>query len=96
MNIYDVGDVVRVIGEFTDLTDTAIDPAIVKFDYKKPSDVAKTTRTYGDGYLQKSAVGIYYIDLDATESGWWVCKFYSTTSGQAAGPHKFLVQESLL
>ena len=84
MSVYDVGDLLRVSGAFTDAAGTAIDPTTVLFKYKVPAGTI-TTLTYGvDGALVKDSVGNYHVDLNMSVSGIFYFKFYSTGTGQAA------------
>ena len=89
---YDVGDLVRVTGTFTNAAGAAVDPTVVTFTFRTPAGVA-TTYTYGvDAQLVKSATGVYYVDINVTAPQYWYCRFVSTGSGQAAGPHVFWVR----
>ena len=84
-NTYDIGDLVRVTGTFTNAAGTATDPAVVKFSYRDPSENI-TTLTYGtDAAVVKSATGIYYSDVSIDEAGVWWFRWFSTGTGQAAG-----------
>lgn len=90
-SIYDKGDVVRCSGAFTDSDGVAQDPAAVFCEYRDPSGNV-TDLEYGvDGELVKSAVGSYYVDVDADEVGFWYYRFYSTGTGQAADEDVFRV-----
>lgn len=94
VNAYDVGDLVRVQGSFTNAAGAAVDPSVVTTKVKTPAGVV-TTYTYGvDAQLVKLATGIYYVDVSATTSGDWHYRFSSTGDGQAAGENKFYVKES--
>lgn len=96
---YDTGDVVRFSANFTDpfSTPTAndpIDPAVVKFDYKKP-DGSVTSLTYlTDADLIKESTGVYRVDLELDAPGLWTIRFYSTGTGQAAEETEVIVQQS--
>ena len=92
--VYGKGDLVRVTGTFTDSGDVAVDPTAVIFKYKPPSS-ATVTYTFGvDAELVKSATGIYYVDVSATESGQWWHEFSSTGTGQAVDESYFVVRQS--
>jgi hypothetical protein len=92
-NAYDKGDLVRCTGTFA--TDGVnVDPTAVLFSVKAPSGTA-TSYTYGtDVQLVKSAVGIYYVNVSATESGIYQYRFYSTGTGQAAAEGQFRIRAS--
>lgn len=92
-NVYDVGDLVRCTATFA-TNGTNVDPSAVTFKKKTPSGTI-TTLTYGpDAALVKSATGIYYVDVSATEPGEWSVRFAATGTGQSAGERKFRVQPS--
>jgi len=94
INAYDVGDLVRVQGAFTNAADVAVDPTAVTAKIKTPAGVV-TTYTYGvDAQLVRSTAGTYYVDVSATAAGDWYYRFASTGDGQAAGENKFYVKES--
>jgi hypothetical protein len=93
-NQYDVGDLIRCTGIFTDLDGDALDPTVVIFKFKDPSD-NETTYTYGvDAELVKSTIGNYYVDVDADEAGDFWYRFHSTGTGQAAGEERFRIRTS--
>ena len=94
VNAYDVGDLIRVQGAFTNAADVAVDPAAITAKVKTPAGVI-TTYTYGvDAQLVRASTGIYYVDVSATTTGDWHYRFASTGEGQAAGENKFYVKES--
>jgi hypothetical protein len=94
VNQYDVGDLVRVTGTFTDAAGTAIDPTTVAFKVKKP-DRSITTYTYGtDMQLVKESTGNYRVDISADVKGKYKYRWYSTGNGQAAGESEFEVIKS--
>lgn len=94
INLYDIGDVVHCVGTFADRDGQAVDPTTVTFKVRDPTG-AITTYVYGtDAQLVKAGVGNYYADVEATASGEWFYRFYSTGNGQAAGETRFGVSES--
>jgi hypothetical protein len=93
---FDKGDVVRVTGSFTNSADAAIDPADVYVVIQNPAGTA-TTYHYGvDIALIKAGVGSYYYDVNASTSGMWNWRWYSTGTGQAADTGQFYVQASAI
>lgn len=75
-NEYELGDLVRCSGAFTDSNGTATDPSAVLFDWRRPDNV-KATYTYGtDAQLVKDSTGNYHVDLDADLVGTWYYRFY--------------------
>ena len=87
---YQQGQLLRVTFTFKTGGVTPVDPAVVKFEYKKPG-AAAVTHTYPT-VIAKDATGVYHVDLDLDTSGPWVYRAYSTGSGQAAEPGDFTVK----
>lgn len=80
------GQIFRCWGRFRNEAGVLVDPTAVSFIYKI-GNASATTRTYGDGYLLKEGVGIYYIDLDTTGlPGTWHYRYYSTGTYQTTHP----------
>jgi hypothetical protein len=91
---YELGDLVRCSGAFTNAAGTAIDPASVLFSYRRGTGTV-TILTYGvDVALVKDSTGNYHVDIDANAVGLWHYRFHSTGSGQAADEHTFKVRSS--
>ena len=78
-NTYEIGDLIRVTGTFTNAAGTNIDPDVVKGKYQDPSGTETT-----DSSPTNSAVGVYYFDIDADEAGQWHLRIYGATAGGAA------------
>ena len=95
-NRYDLGDLVRVTGTWTDPlnSDAAIDPSKVYCTVTAPDGDATTYEYIVDSELVRSGTGVYYVDVAASEEGIWKCRFYSTGTGQAAELVKFIVDPS--
>lgn len=77
INIYQVGDRVRIeTGDgatrtpFQDVSGTAFDPEVVKFEVKAP-DLATVTYTYPTAAITKLATGDYACDIDVNVDGNW-------------------------
>ncbi len=93
-NSYYKGQKVTVTALFKNSAGTLADPSAVYAQYQNPSN-EETSLQYGvDDALGKSAVGTYYIDIDANEVGTWYYRFYSTGTGQAASEGYFTIAES--
>lgn len=91
---YELGDLVRVTGTFTNEAGDLVDPTVVNFAYIDPAGT-RTDLVYGtDVEVVKSAVGVYYVDVDADQVGRWRYRFWSTGSGQAANESYFVVRPS--
>jgi len=83
-NTYDLGDLPRITGTFTNAAGVVLDPTAVFCTYRSPAGVL-TTLTYGvDAALVKDSTGVYHVDISATLAGVWQYRFYSTGTGQAA------------
>ena len=95
-NTYDVGDVVRCTGTFTDADGTAQNPTAVSFAVRAPSATAATVYAYGtDAEVVRSATGVYYVDVSITGAGTWWYRFYATGTGKSAGEQHFSVREQM-
>jgi len=92
-NTYDLGDLIRVTGTFTDSASAAQDPTAVKLSFKDPSGNVTTYVYVTDAQLVKSATGIYYVDIDLDEVGTWWYRFWSTGTGQASGETRLEVRK---
>lgn len=93
-NTYDLGDLVRCSGTFTDATSILVDPTVVKASIQNPAGT-DTTYTYGtDAALVRDSAGAYHVDVSATSAGRWYYRLYSTGTGQASGEGYFDVAPS--
>ena len=93
-NKYEIGDLVRVTGTFTDAAGDNTDPTVVRGKYQDPTGNETT-----DSSPTNSAVGVYYFDIDIDESGTWYYRFEGesaapTSTPQGAGESHFKVSES--
>jgi hypothetical protein len=93
-NEYALGQLVRCTGTYTDAEGVAVDPTAVFFEVEDPSGNTTSLEYPGDAALHKSGTGIYYVDVDADECGWWYYRHYATGTGQAADEASFRVKES--
>ena len=96
INVYDVGDKIRMSAAFTDIDDAASDPGGVQFKIRAPSGTV-TTYVYGtDAEVVKDSTGNYHVDYLIATAGRYRYRFAGVTSGQAAAPGAFRVQNSEL
>lgn len=96
-NEYFIGEQIRVTGTFQDVDGVNADPAAVFFTIRDPDSTISTHITYEYGVdpeLVKSAVGVYYVDIDGDEAGHWYTRMYSTGSGAAAEEGEFRVKST--
>lgn len=93
IDVYDVGDLVRVTAAFTNTAGTATDPTAVTLKVIDPSG-NEASYAYGESpsVVEKSATGGYYADLSIDEAGDWHYQWLGTGTVQAVEPGQFVVQ----
>lgn len=89
------GALVRITATFLgSVTSATVDPVNVFGQYNAQALGITTTYTYGvDAELVKAGSGVYYFDIDTTESSgviFW--RVYSTSNGQAAAEGRIYVR----
>ena len=95
---YDIGDVVRITGTFTDTGGSPGDPTVVHFAYDTPTSTAPTTATRPGAStgevngIVRSSSGVYYYDITTTGRGLYETRFTSTGVLQASGESWFSVR----
>ncbi len=88
---YDIGDVVRAIGTFTDTGGGVGDPTTVNFLIDTPTSTAPTTFTRTStaagavGNITKETTGVFFHDFAATGRGRYEWRFTSTGTLAASG-----------
>ena len=86
MNVYDIGDVVKVLGVFASES-VAHDPDVVKCKFKGPTDEDETTLTYGvNDELVRDSPGNYHANIETDESGLWKYRWEGWSSDVPAAP----------
>lgn len=94
MGYYDIGDLVRLSGVFTDAAGADHDPTEVYCQYTDPSGNV-TTLHYGvDIALVRDSEGHYHIDVNVDEAGRWPYRWYATGTGQSAGTARLVVRDN--
>lgn len=92
IDVYDIGDLVRVSGAFTNAAGTATDPTAVSLKVIAP-DGTQTTYVYGtDAEVVKDSTGNYHADLSVSAAGDWHYQWIGTGAVQAAQGGQFVVQ----
>lgn len=86
-NTYDIGDIVRLSGTFTDTGGEPIDPTAVTVQYLDPDGNVTT-----QGSLNHPSTGFYYVDITVDSPGVWAYRIYSTGTGQSAEESWFRVR----
>ena len=95
-NTYDKGDLVRVFGTFASTAGAALDPTSVKFRYQPPGSTTVTLVYNTSTRVVKSAVGSYYVDVQADTRGVWRYRWQSSGAGRAAHESQFTVKPGLI
>ena len=93
-NHYEIGQIVRMTGTFTDSDGNAQDPTEVYLDLLEPDETASTLQYGVDAGMTKSATGIYYFDQAIDQDGFWYYRWYSTGTGEASDESYFRVRKS--
>jgi hypothetical protein len=92
MGYYDVGDRVRLSGEFTDEDGNLHDPTAVYVTYTDPNGT-ETVLQYGvDVEVIRNAEGQYHVDIDVDEVGRWPYEWYATGTGRSRGTARLIVK----
>lgn len=94
INSFDVGDLVRLTADFTNIAGTHFDPAAVFCKVKTPAGVTTTYQYSVDVSVVKDSTGVYHLDVDANLPGNWQVRWYSTGTGQAAAEDVFHIKTS--
>lgn len=92
MNTYQVGDLVRVTGTFTNDAGALADPTTVSI-FVKLRDGSTSTYTYPTT-VTKSSTGIFYADHTVTAEGWYDYRVVGTGAVTTAGEGSFQVPDS--
>lgn len=95
-SVYDVGDLVRVSGEFKDLQGNLTDPSTVKVSYRKPDGVV-VTKEYGtDPEVNRDSLGIFSMDIAVDQDGRWWYQFIGEGTLQASEEKQFSVRPQIV
>jgi len=95
---YDIGDLVRVTGTFTDTGGTVGDPTTVNFLYDTPTSTtpvsaSRTSTATGEvNGITKLSTGVYYYDVPTTGRGLYETRFTSTGQLTASAESWFSVR----
>lgn len=92
MNVYEVGDRVRLTATFTDSAGTAADPTQVRLLVQVQGE-HPSSYTY-PGTVTKSATGVYYYDYDVLYEGIHDYRWVGTGAVVAADEGQFNVPNS--
>lgn len=93
MNVYEIGQVVRLRAAFTNQDGAAVDPGALSLKIKSPLGV-ETTYVYGtDVEVVKESDGNYYADVEPDHQGVYDAKWIGTGSNKGSKKHRFQVAE---
>ena len=94
MNQYDVGDVVRMRGSFTNSAGTAVDPSSVTLQHRQflADPLSYTTVVYGVGSITRVSTGEYYLDVPTNTDGEWRYRWNGLGANAAAVEESFKVR----
>ena len=86
MNEYDVGDMIRVRGSFTNSAGAVVDPSSITFQYRQflADPLSLTTLVYGVGSITRVSTGEYYHDLAVNTDGEWRYRWNGLGANAAA------------
>lgn len=94
MNVYDIGDQVRVSVVFTDEYGVEHDPTSLLCQIKN-ADGVETYYTYGESpALTRENTGTFYVDVLATKAGTWHYRWQGSGAITAAAENSFMVRRS--
>jgi hypothetical protein len=93
-NLYDIGDLVRLTGNFKDVNNVLTDPSIITLEVIDPA-LKQTNYVYGIGnQIVKSSTGIYYTQTSPDQSGKWQYRWLGTGAVTTAEAGFFYVRAS--
>lgn len=92
MNLYDIGDVIRVRGTFTNSAGVGVDPSSLSLQYRRilADPLSYTTVDYT--LVTRVAAGYFYYDLTPTEEGEWGYRWTGTGNNAAAAESRFKIR----
>lgn len=96
INLYNVGDLVRLTGTLATAAGDAVDPSGLTVIVQAPSGT-QTQYVYGDdAFPVRVEAGEYYVDVTPDAAGKWAYQFRSTGTGQAMDEGTFVVETPLI
>jgi hypothetical protein len=96
MNVYDIGDRVRLTASFTDASSVAADPTGITCQVSRRQIPNSTTTYVYSSTITRTGAGVYYVEVTPSAEGVWDYRFVGTGSVIAAGEGSFLVRYSPL
>lgn len=96
VNVYDVGDLARVTGTFTDVNGDVADPDTLTFSYENPQGTVTSYVYLTNAELVRQSEGIFYVDVSMTLVGDYHYRWIATGSGQGAQGGVFRVRPNFV
>lgn len=91
-NAYDIGDVARISGAFTDIDGNPADPGAITLSIEDPDgEVAEVAYP---GTIVKDSTGAYHYDVPLTLAGFWEYRWVGTGAVAAAAQGRLWVRAS--
>ncbi len=92
LNLYNVGDLVRLTGNLTTAAGVATDPAALTVTVQSPTGTQTQYVYQSDEFPIRAEAGEFYVDVTPTVAGKWAYQFRSTGTGQAMDEGEFEVE----
>jgi len=94
MNLYDVGDLVRIRASFTNSAAQPVDPSSVTLQHRQflADPLSYTTVVYGVGSITRVSTGEYFHDLSVNTDGEWRYRWNGLGENAAALEETFKVR----
>ena len=94
MNLYTIGQRVRILGTFEDASGAPLDPSSVTLKLRRPNG-AESTHVYGtDPDVVRDGAGAYHYGVDATLPDTWHYRWVGAGSAPCADESWFEVRQS--
>lgn len=94
MNVYDIGDLVRLSVQFNDADSAAVDPTVITVRYADPTGLVTQMTYETDVAVYRADVGAYYVDFIVNRAGTWAYRWQSSGLVTAATEGQFQVRRS--
>lgn len=92
-NTYEIGNVIRIYGSFTNLAGVATNPTEVTITYQL-NDGTSVVKLYSLAEVTKGDDGYFYYDYLTTESGKLEATVAGTGAVTASGPTSWWIEKS--
>jgi hypothetical protein len=94
INVWQLGDLVRLSATYKDLADALVDPTSVQLEVTRPSGALDSYTWPAGPTLTRESLGVFRRDYAITERGRHYYRWISTGNGQAAEPGEFVATEA--